>query len=78
MSKKQFITGYIKVFITSVKNSREFRNLGEKALSLYHFYKLIMDEVEQEIVTPYGRFNVDIYIYMVDPDKLTHYYLTSG
>ena len=37
-----------------------------------------MNEAEQEIVTPDGSFNVDINIYMVDPDKLTHYYLSSG
>ena len=36
-----------------------------------------MDEVEQKIVKPDGNFNVDIHIYLVDPDKLTHYYLSS-
>ena len=36
-----------------------------------------MDEVDQTNLTPDGSFNVDIYIYMVDPDKLTHYYLSS-
>ena len=35
-----------------------------------------MDEVEQKIVEPDGSFN-DIQFYMVDPDKLTHYYLSS-
>ena len=37
-----------------------------------------MNEVEQEIMPPDGSFNVDIHIYMVDPDKLIHYYLSSG
>ena len=32
-----------------------------------------MDDVE----TPDGSFNVDIHIYMVDPDTLKHYYLSS-
>ena len=36
-----------------------------------------MDEVEQKIVTPDESFNIVIHIYMVDPDKLTYYYLSS-
>ena len=37
-----------------------------------------MDDVKQQFMTPDGSFNVDIHIYMVDPDKLTHYYFSSG
>ena len=34
---------------------------------------------EAEIMTPDGSFSDDdIHIYIVDPDKLTHYYLSSG
>ena len=32
----------------------------------------ILDEVDKELMRPDGSCSVDIHIYIVDPDKLTH------